>query len=79
MTAFVGDHPDTGSDEAGPEGIQGPEGEFGGTIKDRVWELDHFRVDAGVNEGGGLVDSSQGNKIRDAEGVYASDLVCQRE
>lgn len=35
-------------------------------------------MNKGIKESGSLVDSSQGNKIRDAGGIYASNFVCQR-
>jgi len=65
VTTFMGDDPKAGCDETGPEGVQRPEGELGGPVKDRVWELDDFRVDTGIEKRGSLVDSSQGSKIRD--------------
>jgi hypothetical protein len=78
VTTFVGDDPETGGDETCPEGIQRPERELGRTVQDRVWKLDNLGMDTGIEESGRLIDSSQGNKIRDAEGIYASDFVCQR-
>ena len=72
----MGNNPKASSDETGPEGIQRPERKFCCTIKDWVRELDDFRMDTGIEESGSLVDSSQGGKIRDAEGVYASELTC---
>lgn len=48
VTALVGNYPKTGSDETSPEGIQRPKGELSGPIKDRIWELNDFRVDAGI-------------------------------
>lgn len=78
MTTFMGNDPNTGADETSPEGIQRPEGELGGPIKNRVWELDDFRMNTGIKEGGDLVDSSQGDEICDAGGVYALDFTCQR-
>lgn len=76
MTTFVGNNPKTSGDETGPEGIERPECEFCCTVKDWVWELDDFRMDTGIEESGSLVDSSQGGKIGDAEGVYASESTC---
>jgi len=35
-------------------------------------------MDTGIKECGGLVDSSQGSKIREAGGIYASKIVRQR-
>jgi len=35
-------------------------------------------MDKGIEIGGSLVDSSQGSKICDAEGIYASNFMCQR-
>ena len=35
-------------------------------------------MNKGIEGNGSLVDSSQGNKIRDAEGIYASNFACQR-
>lgn len=78
MTTFVGNDPKTGSDKTSPEGIKRPESEFGSTVEDRVWECDNLRVDKGIEESGGLVDSTQGNKIRDTGGIYASIFTCQR-
>ena len=78
MTAFVGNDPNASGHETSPKGIERPEGELGGPVKDRVWELDDLRVDTGIKKSGGLVDSSQGSEIRDAEGMYASDFRCQR-
>jgi len=40
--------------------------------------VNNLRVDTGIKESGGLVDSSQGNKIRDAGGIYASKVVRQQ-
>lgn len=73
VTAFVGDDPKTGGDETSPEGIERPEPKFGGTVKDWVWELNHLRVNTGIEKSGSLIDSSQGNKIRSA-GACASNF-----
>ena len=35
-------------------------------------------MDTGIKESGGLVDSSQGNKIRNAGGIYASKIMRQQ-
>jgi len=78
MTAFMGNDPKTGGNKTSPEGIKRPEREFGSTVEDRVWEADSLRVDEGIEESGGLVDSSQGSKIRDTGGIYASNFTCQR-
>jgi hypothetical protein len=78
MAAFVGNDPETGGDKTSPEGIQSPEGKLGCAVEDRMWKLYDLRVDAGIEEGGGLVDDSQGDKIRDTGGIYASNFVCQQ-
>ena len=74
MAALVGNDPKTGGDETCPEGIQRPESELGSAVEDRVWELNNLRVDTGIKESGGLVDSSQGDNIRDPGGIYASEM-----
>ena len=79
VTTFVGDDPKTGGNETSPEGIHRPERELGSAIEDRVWELNNLRVDTGIEKSGSLVDNSQGSKIRDAEGIYASNYACQRK
>lgn len=71
VTTFVGNDPKTGGNETSPEGIRRPKRKFCGAVEDRVWELDNFRVDTGVEKSSGLVDSSQGNEIRDSGGIYA--------
>lgn len=48
VATFMGDDPKAGGDETSPEGIQRPEGELGSPVKDRVWELDDFRMDTGI-------------------------------
>ena len=77
VATLVGDDPNASGDKASPEGIQRPERELSGSVEDREWELDDFRMDAGIEKSGNLVDSSQGSKIRDAEGIYALSFVCQ--
>lgn len=79
MTTFVGNDPKTGGNETSPEGIQRPEGELGRAIEYGVRELNDLRVDTGIKESCGLIDSSQGNEICDAERIYASDFTCQRK
>jgi hypothetical protein len=78
MATFMGDDPKASGNETSPEGIERPESELGSPVKDRVGQLDNFRMDTGIEISGGLVDSSQGSKIRDAEEIYASELVRQR-
>lgn len=78
VTTFMGNDPKTGGDETSPEGIQRPEREFCCAVEDRVWKLNNLRVDRGIEESGGFVDSSQGGKIRDAGGMYALNCTCQR-
>lgn len=65
VTAFMGNDPKAGRDETSPETIQRPERKLAGPVKDRERELDYLRMNAGIEEGGGLVDSSQGSKICD--------------
>lgn len=69
VTTFVGNDPKTGGDETSPEGIYRPKRKLGGAVEDRGWELNNFRVDTGIEKSSGLVDSSQGNEIRDAGGT----------
>ena len=73
VTTFVGDDPKAGGDETSPEGIERPERKFGGTVEDRVWELNNLRVNTGIEKSGSLIDSSQGNKIRGA-GAYVRQI-----
>lgn len=76
VTTLMGNNPKSSGDETGPERIERPEGKFCCPVKDWEWELDYLRMDMSIEEGGGLVDSSQGGKIGDAEGMYASELTC---
>ena len=78
MATFMGKDPKTSGDQTRPEGIQRPQRKLARAVKDRVWELDDLGMDTTIEESGGLVDSSQGSKIRDAEGTYASESTCQR-
>ena len=73
VTAFVGNNPKTGCDETCPEGIQRPKRKLGGAVEDWVWKLNDLRVDTGIEKSGSLVDSSQGNNIRDA-GAYMRQI-----
>lgn len=70
VATLVGKDPNTCGDETSPKGIERPERELCGPIEDRVWELDDFRMDAGIEESGDLINSSQGGEIRDAGGGY---------
>ena len=79
VATFMGNDPNASGNETRPEGIERPDGEFSGPVKDGVRELDDFRMDTGINEGGGLVDSSQGSKIRETDGIYALDFRRQRK
>jgi hypothetical protein len=76
VTTLMSKDPNTGGDEASPKGIQRPERELGSSVENRVWELDDFRMDLGIEKRGSLVDSSQGSKIRDAERIYALGFTC---
>lgn len=78
VATLVGDDPNASGDEASPEGIQRPERELSSSVQDWERELDDFRMDAGIEKSGDLVDSSQCNKICDAEGIYALGFTCQR-
>lgn len=54
MAAFVGDDPDTGEEQAGPEGVQRPNGEARSGVQQGVRQRDDARVDVRFSDGGEL-------------------------